>query len=63
MDGREQVVTHARLIRKVWGSKRDLENAAILWQSIDRLRKKLSKISPTNEYIEIERGVGYRFSA
>ena len=55
------IVTHARLIRKVWGDKHDLIDTALLYATVDRIRRKLSEISPANEYIEIERGVGYRF--
>lgn len=62
MDENSHVVTHSRLIRKIWGNKRDFKDTSILWQTIERLRKKLSEISPTNEYIEVERGVGYRFA-
>jgi DNA-binding response OmpR family regulator len=64
MAGNGQVVTHARLIRKAWGDEHDLKDTVVLWQTVTRLRKKLSEISPkTTEYIEIEHGVGYRFSA
>jgi len=61
MAGNESVVTHAQLMRKVWGDKGELKNKVILWQTVDRLRRKLSKISPTDEYIELERDVGYKF--
>ena len=56
------IVTHARLIRKVWGDKYNLSDTVLLYPTIDRLRRKLSEISPTTEYIEIERGIGYKFS-
>jgi len=57
----EHIVTHARLMRKVWGDKRELKDPTVLWRTMVSLRKKLSEISPTKEYIEVERGVGYRF--
>jgi len=64
MADNERVVSHSRLIRKVWGHKVELKETVVLWKTVDRLRSKLSKVSQsTNEYIEIERGVGYRFSA
>jgi DNA-binding response OmpR family regulator len=56
------VVTHARLLQKVWRGKRKLQNTDVLWRTVNRLRGKLSEISPANKYIEIERGVGYKFS-
>lgn len=64
MEGNEYVVPHARLMRKVWGNKRELKDIDVLWRTVDRIRRKFSAISPpTNRYIEIEHGVGYRFSA
>ena len=63
MANSECIVTHERLVRKVWGDKRELKTPTVLWRIIDRLRKKLSEVSPSNEYIEVERGVGYRFLA
>ena len=62
MSGNGHVVTHPKLIRKVWGDKHSLKNTDILWRTVDRLRRKIAELSPTEEYIEIERGVGYRFS-
>ena len=56
------VVTHSRLIRKVWGDKPESKGVVVLWRTVDRLRSKLSEISPTSDYIKIERGVGYKFS-
>jgi len=56
------VVTHARLMRKVWGDKRKFKNTDVLWRTINRLRGKLAGVSQANKYIEIERGVGYKFS-
>lgn len=62
MSNNGYVVTHARLMRKVWGDKRKLRNTDVLWRTINRLRGKLYEIAPANKYIEIERGVGYKFS-
>jgi len=56
------VVTHARLIRKVWRYESEWTDTDVLWRTVDRLRGKLAETSPTNEYIIIERGVGYKFS-
>jgi DNA-binding response OmpR family regulator len=54
-------VTHARLMKKVWGDITEWEDTDVLRLTVDRLRRKLSEISPAKEYIEIERGAGYRF--
>ena len=63
MANSERVVTHARLMRKVWGDRYKSKDMTVLWRTVDRLRRKLFEVSPENEYLEIERGVGYRFSA
>jgi DNA-binding response OmpR family regulator len=31
----------------------------VLWQTVNRLRTKLKKAQPSEEYIRIDRGVGY----
>ena len=62
MSSNGYVVTHAQLMRKVWGYKHNLKDTNIIWRTVNRLRGKLSEISPTNKYIDIERGVGYKFS-
>jgi DNA-binding response OmpR family regulator len=58
MASSECVVAHTWLTKKIWGDK---QKTTALWRTVDRLRKKLSEISPTREYIEVERGVGYKF--
>lgn len=63
MDHDGHVVEHTWLIRKIGGNKSNTKNAENLWRAINRIRGKLSQISSTNEYIEIERGVGYRFTS
>jgi DNA-binding response OmpR family regulator len=63
MDRDENVVTHAQLMSKIWGDEYKSKGVDVLWQTVNRLRRKLSKASPTTEYIEVERGVGYRFSS
>jgi len=55
-----QVLTHAQLIHKVWGDSLSANENA-LWQTIKRLRQKLSEVSPDTEYITVEREVGYKF--
>ena len=62
MSNNGSVVTHAQLMRKVWGGKYKLKDTDVLWRTVNRLRGKLSEISPVNKYIKIERGVGYKFS-
>ena len=61
MTGNGSVVTHAQILRKVWGDKSKLKSKVVLWKTIDRLRRKLYEISPSDEYIELERDVGYKF--
>ena len=63
MANSKHIVTHATLMRKVWGDKHELKDTTVVWRTIDRLRNKLSKISQIKEYIEVENGVGYRFLA
>jgi len=55
------VVTHKQLLHEVWKKDANEKNTAVLWRSIDRLRRKLSHHTPV-KHIKIERGVGYIFS-
>ena len=56
------VVTHTYLMQKFWSKKHGWKKTEVIWRTVDRIRRKLSQISPNNEYISVERGVGYRFS-
>lgn len=54
------VVTHIQLLQKIWGEEYSEYDANVLWRTVNRLRTKLTKISPEKEYIKAERGVGYK---
>ena len=55
------VVEHRLLMEEIWGKDYNEKDTDILWRTVNRIRTKLSKICPDNEYIRIERGVGYVF--
>jgi len=60
MVNRGRFVTHSQLLRKIWGYEEETGNEYI-WRTINRIRNKLFTISPNHEYIEVERGLGYKF--
>ena len=55
------VVAHRQLMEEIWGEDYNEKDTDILWRTVNRIRTKLAKINPDNEYIRIERGVGYVF--
>lgn len=56
-----QVVTHAEMLREVWGRNAE-ENDHYLRIYIQRLRQKLADDPLQPEYIFTEPGIGYRLS-
>ena len=62
MENNGRVMTHKQLMREIWGENYTEKDTDVLWRTINRLRVKLSKAPPANEYIKIERGVGYVFN-
>jgi two-component system KDP operon response regulator KdpE len=56
-----QVVTHAEMLREVWGRNSE-ENDHYLRIYIQRLRQKISDDPLKPEYIFTEPGIGYRLS-
>jgi DNA-binding response OmpR family regulator len=54
-------LSHAQLLRKAWGEEYNDNGTELLWRTIERLRSKLSEISPDQEYIKMERNIGYKF--
>ena len=57
------VVEHKELMEEIWGKNYNEKDTDILWRAVNCIRTKLSEINPDNEYIKIERGVGYVFEA
>ena len=57
------VVEHKKLLHEIWGENYSEKDADVLWRTINRLRVKLSGEKSSDEYIKIERGVGYIFEA
>lgn len=55
------VMEHRQLMEAIWGEDYVEKDTDILWKAVNRVRTKLSKINPGQEYIRIERGVGYVF--
>ena len=55
------VLEHRQLMEEIWGEDYSEKDTDILWRTVNRIRTKLSKIYPNNEYIRIVRGVGYVF--
>lgn len=58
---RGHVMTHKRLLAKVWGPEYDNETQ-YLWVNISRLRRKLEPTKESPRYIQNEPRVGYVFS-
>jgi|GEM_PF-362467 len=58
---RGHVMTHKRLLAKVWGPEYDNETQ-YLWVNISRLRRKLEPTKDSPRYIQNEPRVGYVFS-
>lgn len=54
-------ITHTQLLKRVWGEEYSDNGMEVLWQTVSRLRKKISAISSAREHIKIEREVGYKF--
>ncbi|MCL2014331.1 MAG: winged helix-turn-helix domain-containing protein [Oscillospiraceae bacterium] len=63
MKNSNHFVPHTKLLKEVWGETYGEHDTAVLWQTVDRVRKKLAKIPPANKHIIVERGVGYMFSS
>ena len=55
------VVEHEQLLHEIWGDNYGEKDMEVLWRTINRLRVKLSERYPAQEYIKVERGVGYLF--
>jgi two-component system KDP operon response regulator KdpE len=55
-----QVLTHATLLRTVWGANTQQDQAK-LWVFINQLRRKIEDDPTQPHYIITESGVGYRF--
>jgi DNA-binding response OmpR family regulator len=62
MENSGRFVPHVRLLHKVWGDDYGERDTAVLWQTMNRIRRKLSRLSSKEEYIKVERGIGYMFS-
>lgn len=60
MINRGQFLTHAQILRKVWGDEYEDASHDIIWNSIKRLREKLNVSQDSIDYIESRREVGYR---
>ena len=50
-----------QLLRKVWDSDYMEADNKNLYKTINRLRNKISEVSPNKEYIKVEREIGYKF--
>lgn len=59
MRNKGHVLEYSQLLGEIWGE--DYSEEKILWRTVDRIRGKLSEISPDKEYIRVERGIGYKF--
>jgi len=55
------VVNHKQLMEEIWGKDYNEKDTDILWKAVNRVRTKLSEVCPANEFVKIERGVGYVF--
>ena len=51
----------SQILRKVWGADYVETDSENLYKAINRLRSKISEISPDREYIKVEREIGYKF--
>jgi two-component system alkaline phosphatase synthesis response regulator PhoP len=61
MINKGQFLTHSQILRKVWGDEYEEASHDVIWNSIKRLREKLSASQDSNDNIESKREVGYRF--
>jgi DNA-binding response OmpR family regulator len=61
MINKGQFLTHAQILRKVWGDEYEDASHDVIWNSIKRLREKLNVSRDSIDYIESRREVGYRF--
>jgi len=62
MERRNRIVPHIHLLKAIWGDEYGEKDTPLLWQTVDRLRKKLNKISSEINCITVERNIGYMFS-
>ena len=53
------IVPYLQLLHEIWDERYSERDVDLVWRTVNRLRSKLSEISPGSEYIKIERGVGY----
>ena len=60
MSNSECILTHSQILHRIWGDKDEIDNN-VIWRTINRLRNKLSKLSPKIDFIKVERNVGYKF--
>ena len=61
MEKNGAIVGHAQILKKIWGDHYSENDTDVLWRTVDRLRRKLSQVSPECKYIKVEYGIGYRF--
>lgn len=62
MSNNGYVMTHEQILKEIWGENYTNSDVDVLWRTVNRLRVKLSITPPANQYIKIERGVGYMFA-
>jgi DNA-binding response OmpR family regulator len=55
-------VPHEVLLKIAWGEGYQLGDVGVLWRTIDRIRRKLSKVLPDTDFIHVDRRVGYKFA-
>jgi len=63
MENRNRIVPHLQLLRAVWGDEYGEKDTPVLWQTVDRLRRKLYKTASARNCIKVERNIGYMFSS
>jgi len=51
------------ILHDVWQDENDIDQQNALYITITRIREKLKKASPGNDYIKMEKNIGYTFSA
>jgi len=56
-----QVFSRAQLLKRVWGSATEWQDAATVTQHVHRLRHKLERDAAEPRWLRTVRGVGYRF--
>jgi DNA-binding response OmpR family regulator len=56
-----QVFSRAQLLKRVWGSATEWQDAATVTQHVHRLRHKLEPDPAEPRWLRTVRGVGYRF--